>query len=357
MVGEGEETLAELVASGRRATPGALPAWSYREATGGCRFTGFRDRAIDLDDPALPGLREARRAIRRPTSCRSSTTRGRRTPAASPAGAAPMPAATATVRSSAGAFATTPPTTCIAHLRYLKERFGIRHINFYDDQFTFNRKRVEAFCRMMIDQPLGMTFNCAVRAEHVDPELLRLMKAAGCWMISLGIETGDEHLLAQHRQNADLELLAGTIRADQKGRDPGQGPAHDGPARRNRGEHPQEHGLRLLPAHRRFQPGQVHPLSRLAALRDDPRAGRFRRGLGEDGLHALPVRPEGDDRGAAGGTVTGIFTAPTSSGPGCCWGMPPCSGNRPTAGSASPGTWAIFLKFARTNRRLMDETC
>ena len=33
------------------------------------------------------------------------------------------------------------------HLKYLKDRFHIRHINFYDDQFTFNRKRVEAFTR------------------------------------------------------------------------------------------------------------------------------------------------------------------------------------------------------------------
>ena len=38
------------------------------------------------------------------------------------------------------------------------------------------------------------------------------MKAAGCWMMSLGIETGDPDLLAQHRQNADLDLLAQRIR-------------------------------------------------------------------------------------------------------------------------------------------------
>lgn len=98
------------------------------------------------------------------------------------------------------------------HLAYLKEKFGIRHINFYDDQFTFNRERVEEFCRKMIDSPLGMTFNCAVRAEHIDFELLQLLKRAGCWMISLGIETGDENLLAQHRQNADLAMLADKIR-------------------------------------------------------------------------------------------------------------------------------------------------
>jgi anaerobic magnesium-protoporphyrin IX monomethyl ester cyclase len=97
------------------------------------------------------------------------------------------------------------------HMKFLREQFGIRHINFYDDQFTFNRKRVEMFCRRMIAEPLGMTFNCAVRAEHVDNELIALMKKAGCWMISLGIETGDPDLLAQHRQNSDLDLIARTI--------------------------------------------------------------------------------------------------------------------------------------------------
>ncbi len=98
------------------------------------------------------------------------------------------------------------------HVQSLNEQFGIRHINLYDDQFTFNRDRVVAFCRRMIERPMRMTFNCAVRAEHVDPELLGLMKKAGCWMISLGIETGDPELLAQHRQNADLELMSRTIR-------------------------------------------------------------------------------------------------------------------------------------------------
>ena len=102
------------------------------------------------------------------------------------------------------------------HMSYLKQRFGIRHLNFYDDQFTFNRKRIEDFCTMITDRPLGMTFNCAVRAEHIDLDLLKQMKAAGCWMASLGIETGDPNLLAQHRQNADLDMVAEKLRLMKK---------------------------------------------------------------------------------------------------------------------------------------------
>jgi radical SAM superfamily enzyme YgiQ (UPF0313 family) len=64
----------------------------------------------------------------------------------------------------------------------------------------------------MMNNHLNMTFNCAVRAEHIDFELMKLMKKAGCWMMSLGIESGDPELLARHRQNSDLEMLADTIR-------------------------------------------------------------------------------------------------------------------------------------------------
>ncbi len=96
-------------------------------------------------------------------------------------------------------------------MKYLKDRFGIRHINFYDDLFTFNRRRVEDFARMLIDRPLGLTFNCAVRAEHIDADLLKQMREAGCWMISLGIETGDSSLLSRHRRHADLDRTAEAV--------------------------------------------------------------------------------------------------------------------------------------------------
>jgi anaerobic magnesium-protoporphyrin IX monomethyl ester cyclase len=102
------------------------------------------------------------------------------------------------------------------HLKYLKTRFGVRHINFYDDQFTFNRERVYALTQAMIEKPLSMTFNCAVRAEHIDADLLRQMKKAGCWMISLGIENGDKSVLAQHRKNADLDMLAEKVQLIKK---------------------------------------------------------------------------------------------------------------------------------------------
>ncbi len=209
-VGEGEETLAEL-ARGGPGEAAAIPGLAYREG-GEARFTGYRGRGLELDRlpfPAYEKLEGFPHAYQLPifnyprapnTSCISS--RG-----------CPYACSYCDRSVFRRTFRFNSAEYLYEHLRHLRERFGVRHVNFYDDQFTFHRGRVEAFCRLMTDRPLGLTFNCAVRAEHVDPELLRQMKAAGCWMASLGIETGDPELLAQHRQNADLDLLAGKIRA------------------------------------------------------------------------------------------------------------------------------------------------
>jgi anaerobic magnesium-protoporphyrin IX monomethyl ester cyclase len=81
----------------------------------------------------------------------------------------------------------------------LHRGFAIKHVNIYDDNFTLKRQRVLDFCELKIKSGLKMTFNCAARAEQIDTELLKTMRRAGCWMISLGIETGDCDLLKRHR--------------------------------------------------------------------------------------------------------------------------------------------------------------
>ena len=209
VAGEGEETLYELISDGGT-DPGRVTGLVYRDATGPV-FTGYRKKLLDLDSLPFPAYEKL---AGYPDRYKLPIFNYPRAPNTSCISSRGCPYACSYCDRSVfkRSFRYNSAIYLYEHLRYLKERFGIRHINFYDDQFTFNRQRVEDFCNLMINSPLGMTFNCAVRAEHIDYNLLQLMKAAGCWMISLGIETGDEDLLAQHRQNADLDMLAGKIR-------------------------------------------------------------------------------------------------------------------------------------------------
>ncbi|MCJ8501607.1 B12-binding domain-containing radical SAM protein [Desulfatitalea alkaliphila] len=99
-----------------------------------------------------------------------------------------------------------------AHMKYLRDRFGVRHINIYDDLFTLNRERIETLCTLLTAKPLGLHFNCAVRVGHADDNLLRMLKAAGCLMVSLGIESGDPDLLEVHKPGVYLDDVRDTVR-------------------------------------------------------------------------------------------------------------------------------------------------
>ncbi len=98
-----------------------------------------------------------------------------------------------------------------AHMKYLRTRFGVRHVNIYDDLFTLNRRRIEELCGMLASDPLGMNFNCAVRVGYADDGLLRMLKEAGCLMVSLGIESADQELLRRHKSGVSLEEVRDTV--------------------------------------------------------------------------------------------------------------------------------------------------
>ncbi len=215
VVGEGEQTLVELLESGGHGEAARIPGMVYRDDSGEVCFTGYRKKGIELDSLPFPAYEKL---AGYPAAYKLPIFNYPKTPNTSCISSRGCPYACSYCDRSVfqRSFRFNSAEYLYEHLRYLKERFNIRHINFYDDQFTFRRKRVEEFTRLMINRPLNMTFNCAVRAEHIDLELLRMMKEAGCWMVSLGIETGDENLLSQHRQNADLKMLAEKIRLIKK---------------------------------------------------------------------------------------------------------------------------------------------
>ncbi len=98
------------------------------------------------------------------------------------------------------------------HMSYLRKRFGVRHINIYDDLFTANRPRIMELCEQLIKNPLGIQFNCAIRAGQTDAELLKSLKRAGCLMLSLGIETGDPGLLEFHKPGVRPDDIRHTVR-------------------------------------------------------------------------------------------------------------------------------------------------
>ncbi|MBF0539302.1 MAG: B12-binding domain-containing radical SAM protein [Nitrospirae bacterium] len=86
------------------------------------------------------------------------------------------------------------PENVISEIASLQDAYGSRHIMFWDDSFTINRKVIEKYCRGIIDSRLRISWKTATRADLIDEELLDLMQKAGCVKLEIGVESGSDRI-------------------------------------------------------------------------------------------------------------------------------------------------------------------
>lgn len=120
-------------------------------------------------------------------------------------------------------------TFCIKHVNYqytvrlrspellLEEilklkSLGVHNIHMYADLFTVNREQVVTLCRLLIAEDIRIRWTCNSRVDYVDEEMLHLMAQAGCWLISWGIESGNEQILKHARKGTYPERAERALR-------------------------------------------------------------------------------------------------------------------------------------------------
>lgn len=97
------------------------------------------------------------------------------------------------------------PENVIAELELLVKKYGVREVRFFDDTFTFDRKRVFELCRLMKERVPDLVWTAITRVNCVDPEMLKAMADAGCWQISYGLESGNQRILNIMKKGTTLE--------------------------------------------------------------------------------------------------------------------------------------------------------
>jgi anaerobic magnesium-protoporphyrin IX monomethyl ester cyclase len=101
-------------------------------------------------------------------------------------------------------------------ISFLRRQYGIRHLVFTDDQFAAFRPRLVRLCEKLARGGMDIQWNCDARVDSVDPDLLEMMKKAGCWMISYGIESGSQKILDQVRKGITLDQVEQAVRRTQE---------------------------------------------------------------------------------------------------------------------------------------------
>lgn len=102
-------------------------------------------------------------------------------------------------------------TAILDEIELLFQEYGAQGVWLYDDTFTFNRAHVEAVVQEIHRRHSRFPWYCEVRVDTVDYDLLKLMKDAGCYYISFGIETATPHLLKKMAKGITIEQVERVI--------------------------------------------------------------------------------------------------------------------------------------------------
>jgi len=87
-----------------------------------------------------------------------------------------------------------PPNIVIARIKELIERFNVGAIIFGDECFGASHKWLREFCELI--KPLNILWRVGgMRVSQVNPDIVKMMKEAGCRSIIYGTEAGSERIL------------------------------------------------------------------------------------------------------------------------------------------------------------------
>ena len=98
-----------------------------------------------------------------------------------------------------------PARTVVDEIENNMKRFKVKDFFIWADTFTADRGYVKQFSREIAARGLKISWTCNSRVDTVDKEMLSLMKAAGLWMISFGLESGNNDVLEQAGKKITVE--------------------------------------------------------------------------------------------------------------------------------------------------------
>ena len=100
----------------------------------------------------------------------------------------------------------------VGMIDHLVKVYDIRDIMFYDDNFLFDKKRVEKICEKILKRNYRISWSCLARPEAMADDLFNLIKRAGCWQIAYGIESADQGILDNIKKRVNIERVEEVIR-------------------------------------------------------------------------------------------------------------------------------------------------
>lgn len=102
----------------------------------------------------------------------------------------------------------------MGEIEHVVKKFRVREIWISDDNFTFYPERTKEICRQIIKRGyshIRFTLTNGIRADIADYEMFKLMADAGFYAVALGIESGSQDVLNGLSKELNLKVVRKTV--------------------------------------------------------------------------------------------------------------------------------------------------
>lgn len=106
----------------------------------------------------------------------------------------------------------------IKEIKKIISEFNTTDIEFFDETFNLGEKWVIDFCKRIIEEKIKISWRARCRPDLVTEESTKMMKEAGCYMISLGVESANDSTLNFFNKGYNLKHVENAIRIIKKNR-------------------------------------------------------------------------------------------------------------------------------------------
>ena len=111
------------------------------------------------------------------------------------------------------------PENVVTELEEVVRKYGVKQVDFDDENLTCDMKRFERICDLIVQNRLKIEWYTpnGVRADGLDENLLRKMRASGCRRLLIAPESGSQRVLNQLiKKNLDLKKVETAVIAARK---------------------------------------------------------------------------------------------------------------------------------------------
>lgn len=216
-LGEGEETLLELIAALRSGSNlRDVPGLMLRQPEGkGCLRTPERKRVRDIDRFPWPAwdLTPIRAYLDAKTT--HGVTQRRAMPLLASRGCPYQCTFCSNPQMWGNLWSARKPADVVAEIKHYRDKYEVDTIAFYDLTAVVRKKWILEFATLLEKEVPGITWllPSGTRSEALDEEVLVAMRRSGCYHVVLAPESGSRKTLQQIKKKIDPERMIDIVRA------------------------------------------------------------------------------------------------------------------------------------------------